>query len=71
MNDDNPDILVITFGPVTVTNPQLDNLVKHTPGAQWELLTSPMIARDRLLAAIDRAIAEMSDRYGVVHEEIK
>lgn len=53
-----PDVLVITFG-VSITNPQLDNL-----DAEWSYYTVPVSARERLIADIDAAIAEMSDEYG-------
>jgi hypothetical protein len=61
--DELPNVLVISFD-VSITTPQLEQLLINAAGATWEYYAVPSAARERLIMAIDAAIAGMSDEYG-------
>jgi hypothetical protein len=64
-------VLVITFG-ISITNVQLDALLKHGRDDQeWEHLSMPVRGRDRLLEAINKAIATMTDKQGRILRDDK
>ena len=59
------EVLVLNFG-CSITSPQLDNL---GGGVEWEHWTIPKHGRDRLLEAIKRTIADMSDNQGRILQD--
>lgn len=62
-------VLVISFG-ISITKPQLDALMKYGRDDQeWERLSVPPYARDRLFRAIKEAIAAMQDEHGRIMQD--
>lgn len=66
MEKEDADILVLSFGHLTITNPQLDNLLKHNPGATWEHYSIPVQAREAVVTAIEKTLSKLANRNGVI-----
>jgi hypothetical protein len=61
MDEQKPIVVILNFG-CTITHPQLDALLSHCPGELWEMLAIPEEAKDRVMAALEKALAEGEQR---------